>query len=218
MRILDRECTSRQTTWGVLLGLVFSLSLGAAPQIVSFGPTVRYVGIHGTYSFHVTAYGNRLRYQWWNQEIDAAAGHAIPSDLPFGVNTPRLRVTDAQNTRDYNGWYWCVVTDAGTGQSAVSPRGQCVVVDIPQIVQQPQSQSVATGQPVTFNIIADAGAPVPMKYQWFFNERPIYGKKGPTLTIASASARRQGVYKCRVKTIGGTNFSESAFLTVLPAN
>ena len=204
--------------WGVFLGLALSLSASAAPQIVSFGPSVRYVGVHGTYAFRVIAYGNRLRYQWWNQEIDAPAGHAIPSELPFGVNTPRLRVTDAQNTRDYNGWYWCVVTDAATGQSAVSPRGQCVVVDVPRIVQQPRGQSVPSGQPVSFTIGADAGAPVPIQYQWFFNERPIYGRKSPTLTFASASTRRQGVYKCRVKTIGGTNFSESVRLTVLPAN
>lgn len=199
-----------------LLGLLLSFPLSAAPQIVGFGPNVRYVGVHGTYSFYVTAYGNRLRYQWWNQEIDAPAGHPIPSDLPFGVNTARLKVTDAQNTRDYNGWYWCVVTDAVTGQSATSPRGQCVVVDLPQIVQQPRSQSVPTGQPVTFNITADAGAPVPLKYQWFFNQRPIFGANQSILTIPSARSRRQGAYQCRVKTIGGTNFSEAAVLTVLP--
>ena len=44
-----------------LLGLLLSFPLSAAPQIVGFGPSVRYVGVHGTYSFHVTAYGNRLR-------------------------------------------------------------------------------------------------------------------------------------------------------------
>jgi hypothetical protein len=195
------------------LGLL-STSWAAAPRIVSFGPPLRYVGVHGTYSFHVVARGNRLRYQWWNQESDARAGHAIPPSLPFGVNTPRLRVTDAQNTRDYNGWYWCVVTDGVTGESVTTPRAQCVVVDVPRIVDQPDSRTVAAGESVTFSVVADAGAPVPIKYQWLFNSRPIYGATQPTFTIPRARERREGLYSCRVKTMGGIKFSEVAVLTV----
>lgn len=201
--------------WACLLAFfLLPLALEGAPRIVAFGPPLRYVGVHGTYSFHVLAYGNRLRYQWWNQESDARVGHAIPSDLPFGVNTPRLRVTDAQNTRDYNGWYWCVVTDGLTGESVTSPQGQCVVVDVPRIVDQPNNQTVASGESVTFEVVADAGAPVPIKYQWFFNTRPIYGANQSTFTIPRAKARRQGIYACRVKTIGGLKFSDAAVLTV----
>ncbi len=218
MRINEGPSTTARLAWACFLGLLLPIHLDAAPQILGFGPAVRYVGVHGTYGFHVFAYGNRLRYQWWNQEIDAPAGHAIPSDLPFGVNTPQLRVTDAQNTRDYNGWYWCVVTDGITGESAVSPRGQCVVVDVPRIVQQPESQTVGLGNPVTFTVVADAGAPVPVKYQWFFNTRPIYGANQSSFTIPRAGAKRQGIYVCRVKTIGGIKLSEIAVLTVQPAN
>jgi hypothetical protein len=169
MQMTDR---SLRRAWPIglcLLGLFLSLPLGAAPRIVAFGPPLRYVGIHKTYSFRVVAYGNRLRYQWWNQESNARVGHAIPPSLPFGVNTPRLRVTDAQNTPDYNGWYWCVVTDGITGESVTTERAQCVVVDVPRIVDQPDSRTVSSGESVTFTVAADAGAPGPIKYKLLLN-------------------------------------------------
>jgi hypothetical protein len=201
-----------------LLFLGFLQGATAAPRIVGFGPQIRYVGVHGTYSFHVVAYGGILRYQWWNQEIDATTGHAISSTFNFPVNRPRLSVPDAQNTRDYNGWYWCVVTDAVTGESVTSPRGECIVVAEPTVTQQPLSQSVPTGSAVTFSVAVDAHAPVSVKYQWFFKEKPLFGATQPTLLIAHARPYRQGEYACRVKTIGGISFSDAAFLTVTSAN
>jgi hypothetical protein len=200
-----------------LLVLISSQSANAAPQVVGFGPAVRYVGVHGTYSFRVAAAGQYLHYQWWNQESDAQVGHAIPAELGFHVNSPRLVVTDAQDTRDYNGWYWCVVTDMRTGETATSPRGQCVVVGPPTFTQQPQSQSVTIGSAVSFSAAVDAHAPVPVRYQWFFNDRPIFGATRPTFSMAYARPARQGGYVCRAKTMGGTNYSSAAYLTVMPA-
>jgi len=213
---MRKKCLGSRSARCFLSVVILSLAhvgLGA-PHIAAFGPSVRYVGVHGTFSFQVVAYGRNLRYQWWNQEIDAPDGHAIPPSLPFRVNTPRLVVPDVQNTRDYNGWYWCVVTDGVTGQSATSPRGQVFVIDVPTIVRQPQSQTVPAGTAVTFGVEVDAHGPVPVRYQWFFNERPLLGANRPTLSIPYARVRRQGQYSCRVKTIGGTIFSGGAFLTV----
>jgi hypothetical protein len=200
----------------VLLLLFQTVSLNAAPRIVRFGPRVRYVGVHGTYTFYVRARGHHLHYQWWNQEIDAAEGHAIPPSLPFDVNTRRLRVTDAQNTRDYNGWYWCVVTDLETGRTAVSPRGRCYVIGLPTIMQQPQSQTVPLGTPVTFRASVDAHAPVRVRYRWFHDDRRIPGARHSTLRIRHARTYRQGAYTCQVRTIGGTNYTSAAYLTVAP--
>lgn len=210
------KCLGIRSARGFISIVILSLAhaVWGAPQIAAFGPSVRYVGVHGTFSFRVVAYGRNLRYQWWNQEIDAPDGHAIPPSLPFRVNTPRLVVPDVQNTRDYNGWYWCVVTDAVTGQSATSPRGQVFVIDVPTIVQQPESQTVPLGSPVTFSVEVDAHGPVPVRYQWFFNERPLVGANRPMLSIPFARPRRQGFYTCRVKTMGGTVLSGGALLTV----
>jgi hypothetical protein len=201
------------TLGAILFAMAGILTAQAAPQIIGFGPPIRYVGVHGTYSFHVVAAGRGLRYHWWNQEIDADDGHAIPPELGFGVLTPRLRVTDAQDTRDYNGFYWCEVTDV-TGQSVFTPQAQCVVVAPPTFTQQPASQTVAVNSPASLTVAVNPHGPVPVRYQWFFNSRPIIGATRPTLSFVRTNVRRQGTYNCRVKTIGGTNYSSTAFLTV----
>ena len=188
----------------------------AAPHMVGFGPLVRYVAVHGTYSFQVTATGGHLTYQWWNQEIDAPDGHPIPPSLPFGVNHRRLVVTDAQATRDYNGFYWCVVSNALTGETAESPHGEVFVIEPPTVTQPPESQSVPAGSTVSFTIVADPHGPVPTKYRWYFNGRPVLRAIHPTLVISSATARRAGLYSCRVRTLGGITMSDEALLTVAP--
>src|SRR5829696_9114034 len=174
-------------TLGAILFAMAGISIThAAPQVLGFGPPIRYVGIHGTYSFHVVAAGRGLRYHWWTQEIDADDGHAIPAELGCGVLTPRLRVTDAQDTRDYNGFYWCEVTDV-TGQSVFTPQAQCVVVAPPTFTQQPASQTVPMGSPASLTVAVNAHGPVPVKYQWFFNSRPIVGATRATLSFARAN-------------------------------
>ena len=214
MGVLDSERKNRAAGMVALLAISFAFSLNAAPQIVGFGPSVRYVGVHGTYSFHVTAYGGHLVYQWWNQEIDADDGHPIPPSFGPSVNSPRLVVTDAQNTRDYNGWYWCVVSNKVTGATAVSPRGQVFVIDPPTIVQNPLSQSVPARSRVSFSVEADPHGPVRQKYQWHFNGQPMPGAVYKTLVIVSAGPRRQGAYSCRVTTIGGSTMTGGAVLMV----
>jgi hypothetical protein len=184
------------------------------PRIVSFGPEVKYVAVHGTYSFHVTARGRHRAYQWYHQEPDASQGHPIPVQEGFGSDRRRLKVTDTQATRDYNGWYWCVVTDTSTGETAESPRGQVFVVLPPTVTQPPHNQTIAAGETVTFSIEADSHAPVATKYRWYFNGRPMVHATQPTLTISSATARRAGTYSCRVRTLGGITMSPEALLTV----
>src|ERR1041384_5514189 len=119
----------------VLLALLFGFQVQAAPRVIAFGPAVRYVGVHRTYSLHVVASGSHLAYQWWHQEPDSPQGHAIPIEEGIGSNRPQLVVPNAQATRDYNGWYWCVVSNKVTGATATSPQGQVFVVEPPTIIQ-----------------------------------------------------------------------------------
>jgi hypothetical protein len=186
----------------------------AAPQIVSFGPDVIYVGEHKTYRFHVTASGGNLAYQWWHQEPDSPTGHPIPVEEGFGSDRRRLVVTEAQLTRDYNGKYWCVVTSKVTGESVQSPKGDVFVVGPPTIIQHPQSQTVPAGSSVTFSVAADGHGPVSQKFQWFFNEHAMQGKTHSTLELNGVTSRKAGIYSCRVKTIGGLTMSGGAVLTV----
>lgn len=187
-----------------------------APRIIAFSPDVKYVAVHGRYSFHVTAIGTHRAYQWWHQEPDAAQGHPIPVEEGFGSNRRRLVVAPAQATRDYNGWYWCVVSNTLTGESTESPRGQVFVIEAPAVTQDPESQTVSVGGSVSFSIVADPHGPVPTKYRWYLNGHPIVHANQSTLEIPSVTARRAGFYTCRVRTLGGTTMSDGAILTVQP--
>ena len=132
----------------------------------------------------------------------------------FGSDRPRLVVTEAQLTRDYNGKYWCVVTSEVTGESMQSPKGEVFVVGPPTITQHPESQTVPAGSSVTFSVAADVHGPVVQKFQWFFNEHAMSGKTRSTLELKSVTSRKAGIYSCLVKTIGGMTMSGGAVLTV----
>src|ERR1044071_2888715 len=146
----------------------------AAPRILSFGPRTLYVPRWHAYTITCVASGVGLQYQWWHQEPDSAAGHAIPSGEGFAPNRPRLTVPDAQQNRDYNGYYWCVVTDAN-GVSVESPHAQVIVVGPPTVTVQPNDETVTRGGTATFSVAGDPGAPVRLHYQWFFNNTAIIG-------------------------------------------
>jgi len=185
------------------------------PRIYHFGPTVRYVAEHQAYSFAVGAVGGHsLEYHWWHQEPDAAAGHQIPQEPGLVIGRPRLTVQNALPNRDYNGWYWCVVVDRVTGESSTSPRGQLIVYTAPTITSQPTDQTAPVGGTASFTVAADAGAPVPISYHWYFNNKPMFGAIHPTLTLSHLRTTRGGYYSCRVRTAAGTTWSGGALLTV----
>ena len=79
---------------------------------------------------------------------------------------------------------------------------------------EPASQSVPAKSRVSFSVEADPHGPVPQRYQWYFNDEPIAGAINQTLVLISAGPHRQGLYSCRVKTMGGATMSAGAVLTV----
>lgn len=200
--------------WAVLNG-IFCMHVAAAPPAIRyFGPQDIYVGQHKTYTIRVFAYGRALEYQWWHQEPDAAQGHAIPDGEGFPVNRPRLSVPDAADNRDYNGRYWCVIRNRITGETTTSPAANVTVVSPPVIRSHPRDQTVQPGGSATFTVLADPGAPVPLKYQWFRDGRPIPYARQSTLTLNNVQARRAGLYSCRVTSIGGMTMSGGGLLRV----
>ena len=210
------ESKVRSAWIGLIILCMATLSANAAIRITGIRPQTNYVGVHKTYRFRVNASGTKLAFQWWHQEPDSAVGHPIPVEEGFGSNRRLLVVTDAQLTRDYNGWYWCVVTSKVTSESVRSPDGEVFVIGPPVVIEHPQSQTVPVGSPVTFAVQSDPLGPVAQKYQWFFNERPLSGKTRSTLEIPVATSRKAGLYACRVRTIGGDTMSDGANLTVGP--
>jgi hypothetical protein len=88
----------------------------------------------------------------------------------------------------------------------------CGGVALPQIVQQPQSQSVLVGNDATFSVIAN-GAP-PLSYRWFFAGNPIAGATAPSFTRANAQYAHGGNYFVVVSNNSGAVTSSVAVLKV----
>ncbi|HEY9044796.1 MAG TPA: PQQ-dependent sugar dehydrogenase [Ohtaekwangia sp.] len=86
----------------------------------------------------------------------------------------------------------------------------------PAIVNQPASQTVTAGDPVTFTVSASGATP--FTYQWQKNNAPIAGATSNTYTISAATAADAGNYRCIVTNVNGTATSNNAALTVLPFN
>lgn len=86
----------------------------------------------------------------------------------------------------------------------------------PVMIEQPQSQVVAEGDPVTFSALSHGRE---LHYQWRFNGDPIPGATGETFTIEHAVASDAGSYSVWVDNINGVGVSQAATLSFdyLPA-
>jgi hypothetical protein len=82
----------------------------------------------------------------------------------------------------------------------------------PDIVDQPQSQAVAEGAPVTFSV--NAVGTEPMSYQWYKNGVAIEGAVEASYTIAHVSAEDLGEYTVAISNEDGTTMSNTAMLTL----
>jgi len=82
----------------------------------------------------------------------------------------------------------------------------------PIIIEDPQSESVLTGQPVSLSVAAEGTG---LRYHWMFNGRRL-AVRGRTLRFR-ATLRRAGVYEAIVRDSSGeTAISASAYIDVQP--
>jgi len=87
-----------------------------------------------------------------------------------------------------------------------------MVVTLPQITTQPQSQTVAAGASVSFTVTA-TGVPAPT-YQWYFNGTAIGGATSSMYSLSSAQTTNAGNYTVTVTNVVGSVTSNQATLTV----
>jgi glucose/arabinose dehydrogenase len=84
----------------------------------------------------------------------------------------------------------------------------------PAIIDQPDTQKIAAGQPVTFTV--GATGTTPLTYQWRRNGKNISGASGANYTINSVSTSDNGAkFDCIVTNKLGSATSSAAMLTVI---
>ena len=100
----------------------------------------------------------------------------------------------------------------GCGSSGTAPG---IKPGVPVITQQPMSQSVTTGQPATFSVVATGTAP--LTYQWYMSGAAV-GTNSGTFTIPQASSSQTGaqIY-VNVSNSAGATKSNTVSLTVSSA-
>src|SRR5262249_16915229 len=83
----------------------------------------------------------------------------------------------------------------------------------PVITSQPQGQTVAAGDSVTFTVVANGTAP--LTYQWLHDGTPVQNATGPSLSIPNVKSGDAGSYVVIVNNNFGTETSEPAVLSVV---
>jgi alpha-tubulin suppressor-like RCC1 family protein len=116
------------------------------------------------------------------------------------------------------GWsYWHKLNPAPKVTNAIQlgcqgSFGLALVVG-PWIEESLMDREVTLGETVRFEV--HARAPGPMKYQWFFEKKPIPGATDSTLDLPSVTTDQLGLYEIEVESEGWTVRSQ-AHLTTSP--
>lgn len=177
------------------------LTVTTPPSIVT-QPASQTVTAGDTVSLSVVATGTApLSYQW-KKDSNLIAG-ANASTLNF---TP-ISLSDA-------GAYTVTVQNAlGSVTSTVATLTVQPPYSPPKILTHPASQTVISGDTVTFRVVA-SGLPTPT-YQWFNGAALIPGATDSSFSMSGVSIINSGSYRVVVSNSLGSLTSDSAYLTVL---
>jgi PKD repeat protein len=145
----------------------------------------------------------------------AIASYSVSPALPLGLslNTATGVITGTPTTVNAAANYVVTATDAA-GSTAVVLSITVIAASAPPVITtQPQSQTVAPGQSVTFTAAA-SGNPTP-SYQWRLNGTSILGATSSSYTIPSVSSSFAGTYSVAATNTAGSATSNGAVLNVL---
>jgi hypothetical protein len=175
-----------------------ALPAGTTPFIVQQPQSVN-PSLGSRVTFNVRANGSApLSYQWFFGP-DALPGETHP-ELSFTLDFP-------DQAGDYS------VEVSNPFGSVRSSPATLTVRDAPLILTQPQNQTVAVGDNVTFAVTVDGAAP--FTFQWTRNGAPIPGATDAMLILNNVTLANAGTYAVRVSNFAGNATSADATLTVL---
>ncbi|MHC1766199.1 MAG: immunoglobulin domain-containing protein [Verrucomicrobiia bacterium] len=153
-------------------------------------------------------------------EFSVSATHLLPLsfqwqlggvDLP-GATNATLALTNVQPSQA--GAYTVIVSNA-LGIATSEPATLTVLPPVPpEILSQPQSQTVEVGMEVRLSVVATND--LPLTYQWQFNSADIVGATQANLTLPSVGLGDQGEYRVLVRSEYLTTQSDPALLVVKP--
>ena len=98
--------------------------------------------------------------------------------------------------------------------STISNEVEFKVDKLPWVTQQPEADTIGSGESNIFSIKAEGTEP--LFFQWFCNENEIGSATKQAYAILDATTKRSGDYYCRVTNHCGSTFSDTAVLLVLP--
>jgi hypothetical protein len=184
----------------------FNASLTVKPKIVviSYPPVIhehpssKNAVVGDSVMFAVVASGTGpLSYQWQKNGVKLAGATSMY------LKIARVAVSDSGAYR--------VTVSSPYGQET-SFEARLNVYEPPRIMNNPASQLILAGAPVTFTVAA-AGSPL-LFYQWQKDGTDIAGANTASFTITSTSLADNGTYRVVVTNSWGTSVSEGAILTV----
>jgi hypothetical protein len=190
--------------YAVLSGMQIVQSSGApppdVPPTITAQPASQTVAIGSTVTFTVLSSGTPpFTYTWFHN-----------GELVSGAGDYTLSFSQVQTNN--SGEYQVVVSNAvGSATSTVATL--TVTQLAPVILTQPQDQTVNVGSNALISVTASGAAP--LRYQWLFKGRALYGATRSLLGISNVQPANAGGYSCRVGNSYGAVTSAIANLTVV---
>jgi hypothetical protein len=173
-----------------------------APVIVQ-APVSQSLTVGGALALSVQASGTGpFSYQWLKN------GAAISGAVSSTFSIASVQTSDAGN-------YSVRVTNSG-GSVISSAAVVSVSAGVPQILIQPQSQSVTVGATLTLTVQASGGAP--LSYRWVKSGSYVSAaSSSPDFSISNIQVGQAGSYSVEVSNSSGKVTSQPAMVTVTGA-
>ena len=136
--------------------------------------------------------------------------------IPFSWNLPGGVLPYAYTMDDPSQLQTVVAAGAGAGAVTWNKTNWLLTAyapTAPVILAQPQNQTVAPSNNVTFTVVVSGSAN--LFYQWYFNTNTLLaGATNASLTLANVQSTNAGVYSVMVTNSAGSVTSTNAVLTV----
>ncbi|MDB6057240.1 MAG: hypothetical protein JWO95_1084, partial [Verrucomicrobiales bacterium] len=211
--VVVSDAFGNATSW------VASVTVVSLPVIYTTSDTTVAVGATVNLSADISSAASLTNQWFFNGAPIVTNQNLILHEYPLasgGIESD-LTIVNAQISDSGN--YWVVSSNLAGG--ATSSNIVLVVVPLPEITQQPQSQTVTNGDAVVFNIAATDGRP--LTYKWYYNDNNHllsddarhFGTSTPSFTISNTVSSDSGFYYAVISNGIGTSYSSNAQLTVL---